>query len=217
MAPLPVRALPGVGRLPIAAIAMAVLAHPINQQAPHSVLPIDCLARDCLPAGYKLEQELAALGIGTAADLRALPRPQLLQRFGERLGAFLHTACRGQVRLSEGPGAGAGAGAAWPSGVVHCCLAGAGVWASAVGSGPAMLTAAAFVTPHSTTTPPPVCGAGSQPSAGEGPSQGSHSRGFIQELRQLCGCRKGRVGCASAHGRERSSPSKTPHTRPKAA
>jgi hypothetical protein len=65
------------------------------------------------PAGHKMEQELAALGIATAADLRVLPRPQLLQRFGERMGAFLHAACRGQVRHRR-PGAGAGlAKAGW--------------------------------------------------------------------------------------------------------
>ncbi|EFN52390.1 hypothetical protein CHLNCDRAFT_138846 [Chlorella variabilis] len=58
VAPLPVRALPGVG--------------------------------------YKMEQALTAAGLATAADLRALTRHQLMQRFGERSGAFLHAACRGK-------------------------------------------------------------------------------------------------------------------------
>ncbi|KAL4422612.1 hypothetical protein ABPG75_008809 [Micractinium tetrahymenae] len=58
VAPLPVRALPGVG--------------------------------------YKLEGELTGMGITTALQLRALPRAQLVQRFGERTGAMLHAACRGQ-------------------------------------------------------------------------------------------------------------------------
>ncbi|KAL4854768.1 DNA polymerase iota [Chlorella vulgaris] len=58
VAPLPVRALPGVG--------------------------------------YKTEQALSAAGIATAADLRAVPRHTLLQQFGQRVGAFLHSACYGQ-------------------------------------------------------------------------------------------------------------------------
>ncbi len=49
-------------------------------------------------AGHKTEEQLQALGVSTAADLRALPRAQLVARFGERVGAQLHGACRGKVR-----------------------------------------------------------------------------------------------------------------------
>ncbi len=97
----------------------------------------------CRIAGHKMEQELTAAGFTSAADLRPLTRHQLVQRFGERTGAFLHAACRGKVvtacctypeltRLSSlsalmiaaflfwhlaGPHPGAGAG---PSQVCHC-------------------------------------------------------------------------------------------------
>jgi hypothetical protein len=50
-----------------------------------------------LRAGYKTEQALSAAGIATAADLRAVPHHTLLQQFGQRVGAFLHSACYGQV------------------------------------------------------------------------------------------------------------------------
>lgn len=50
-----------------------------------------------------MEQALTAAGLATAADLRALTRHQLMQRFGERSGAFLHAACRGKVGGPAGP------------------------------------------------------------------------------------------------------------------
>lgn len=39
------------------------------------------------------------MGIRTAEDLRRLPEPQLVQRFGERVGTWLYLASRGKVRL----------------------------------------------------------------------------------------------------------------------
>ena len=54
-----------------------------------------------LIAGHKTEEQLRALGVSTAADLRALPRAQLVARFGERVGALLHDACRGKVRCDR--------------------------------------------------------------------------------------------------------------------
>lgn len=46
--------------------------------------------------GFRLEAELTGMGLACAADVRALPRGALVQRFGERVGAFLHEACRGE-------------------------------------------------------------------------------------------------------------------------
>lgn len=45
--------------------------------------------------GYKLESELTAMGVRTANDLRAHRRDALVAKFGERVGAYLHSACRG--------------------------------------------------------------------------------------------------------------------------
>ena len=36
------------------------------------------------------------MGLASAADVRQLPRGALVQRFGERVGAFLREACRGE-------------------------------------------------------------------------------------------------------------------------
>lgn len=46
--------------------------------------------------GHTIEAQLTALGLATAADLRALPRAALAARFGLRLGGFLYDACRGE-------------------------------------------------------------------------------------------------------------------------
>ena len=65
----------------------------------------------CNPgAGHKTEGQLQALGIATAADLRAVPRAQLVSQFGERVGAALYGACRGQVRQLLRGGAGSAVG-----------------------------------------------------------------------------------------------------------
>ena len=45
--------------------------------------------------GYKLESELTAMGVRTANDLRACRRDALVAKFGERIGAYLYGACRG--------------------------------------------------------------------------------------------------------------------------
>ena len=45
--------------------------------------------------GYKLEGELTAMGVRTANDLRASRRDELVAKFGERVGAYLYGACRG--------------------------------------------------------------------------------------------------------------------------
>ena len=50
---------------------------------------------NCEPAGNELKE----LGLGTVEDLLSWSKPALVQRFGERLGVFLHLACRGIVSL----------------------------------------------------------------------------------------------------------------------
>ncbi len=47
--------------------------------------------------GYKMGNELTHMDIKTAADLRRISQEKLMQKFGERIGAFLYLACRGQV------------------------------------------------------------------------------------------------------------------------
>ena len=47
--------------------------------------------------GYKIGNELTHMDIKTAADLRRISQEKLMQKFGERIGAFLYLACRGQV------------------------------------------------------------------------------------------------------------------------
>lgn len=76
--------------------------------------PLDHRTFGSVPTGYRIERDLSELGVATAADLRALPRQQLVQRFGERVGGFLFLACRGKAR--EAPAAAAAAAAA-----VLCC------------------------------------------------------------------------------------------------
>ena len=48
-----------------------------------------------LGVGYKLDSELTAMGVRTASDLRAVHRDVLMAKFGERIGAYLYGACRG--------------------------------------------------------------------------------------------------------------------------
>ena len=50
--------------------------------------------------GYKMGNELTHMDIKTAADLRRISQEKLMQKFGERIGAFLYLACRGQVSSS---------------------------------------------------------------------------------------------------------------------
>ena len=50
-----------------------------------------------LPPGFKLERELAALGVATAAQLRAQSSAELARQFGERVGAQLYWMARGKV------------------------------------------------------------------------------------------------------------------------
>ena len=47
--------------------------------------------------GYKLEQQLVSLGVSTAGQLRGWSRADLVQQFGDRIGALLYLACRGKV------------------------------------------------------------------------------------------------------------------------
>jgi hypothetical protein len=66
-------------------------------------------ARSC-PAplrspGFKLDRELAALGVTTCAQLRDVPLADLVARFGERVAAMLDGACRGKVRPQASGGA----------------------------------------------------------------------------------------------------------------
>ena len=52
---------------------------------------------DAAGVGYKMGNELNHMDIKTAADLRRISQEKLTQKFGERIGAFLYLACRGQV------------------------------------------------------------------------------------------------------------------------
>ena len=47
--------------------------------------------------GYKIGNELTHMDIKTASDLRRISQEKLAHKFGERIGAFLYLACRGQV------------------------------------------------------------------------------------------------------------------------
>ncbi len=49
--------------------------------------------------GYKLEAELTAMGVSTANDLRALPKASLVSSFGDRVGSYLYSACRGEASV----------------------------------------------------------------------------------------------------------------------
>ena len=44
--------------------------------------------------------ELKELGLDLVGDLRSWSKASLVQKFGERVGSFLHLACRGLVRRS---------------------------------------------------------------------------------------------------------------------
>lgn len=107
VAPLPVRALPGVGERCLPACQMPHAAC-IPGRSVQVVVPAQkrlhppALLAPPLPPGAKTERDLQALGVHTAADLRSLPRHQLVARLGERTGAFLHAACRGNVRAAAG-------------------------------------------------------------------------------------------------------------------
>ena len=48
--------------------------------------------------GYKMDKQLAALGVQTVSQLRSLSAGQLLQQLGERTATFLQAAAWGQVR-----------------------------------------------------------------------------------------------------------------------
>lgn len=61
-------------------------------------------ARDrscCAGVGYKMDQQLAAMGVQTVQDLRQLSAVQLHRSFGERTAAFLTAACLGQASLAQ--------------------------------------------------------------------------------------------------------------------
>lgn len=47
--------------------------------------------------GFKLSGQLEQLGLRTVSDLRSWTRPQLVQRFGARIGTMLSSAAWGQV------------------------------------------------------------------------------------------------------------------------
>jgi nucleotidyltransferase/DNA polymerase involved in DNA repair len=44
-----------------------------------------------------MNRDLRDMGVAVVSDVAALPRPALLQKFGERSGHFLYFACRGKV------------------------------------------------------------------------------------------------------------------------
>lgn len=84
VATLPVRAIPG--RLQLSC----------THQPLHCVAALRASSsRARTGVGYKLEGELTAMGVRTAMDLRASQRDELVAKFGERIGAYLYGACRG--------------------------------------------------------------------------------------------------------------------------
>ena len=56
------------------------------------------MPRRAIPGiGFKMNRDLRDMGVAAVADVAALPRPALLQKFGDRSGHFLYLACRGKV------------------------------------------------------------------------------------------------------------------------
>ena len=47
--------------------------------------------------GWKMDQELTAMGVVSAADLRGVPLATLTKTFGERTAKYMYGACRGEV------------------------------------------------------------------------------------------------------------------------
>jgi DNA polymerase iota len=95
VAGLPARALPG-GHM-----AAAVVVHRATEPAAHAhpdaptLSHVPCLC-SATGVGFKLDGQLAAQGIKSAADVRRLSRQQLVALLGERAGLMLYDMCRGR-------------------------------------------------------------------------------------------------------------------------
>ncbi len=88
-----------------------------GQSGTHKLCPSDpsshklsCIGR--LPSyrcchvgiGWKMDQELTAVGVTSADDLRGVPLAKLTKAFGERTAKYMYSACRGEVCNSPSRG-----------------------------------------------------------------------------------------------------------------
>ena len=48
-----------------------------------------------------MDQELTAMGVTSASDLRSIPLATLTKIFGERTAKYMYSACRGEVGLQD--------------------------------------------------------------------------------------------------------------------
>jgi hypothetical protein len=48
-----------------------------------------------------MDQELTAMGVMSAGDLRSIPLAALAKTFGERSAKYMYVACRGEVWLQD--------------------------------------------------------------------------------------------------------------------
>ena len=55
-----------------------------------------------------MDQELTAVGVTSANDLRGVPLAKLTKAFGERTAKYMYSACRGEVCNSPWRGQGLG-------------------------------------------------------------------------------------------------------------
>jgi hypothetical protein len=114
------------------------LPHPFSGLPPPPHAPGPC-ARRPAGVGFKLDSQLAAQGIKTAAELRRFSRQQLMALVGERAGALLHGLCRGRdsgavrpagpprsITVEDSFKSCAGPAAARAVLQVRCCCAGPG-------------------------------------------------------------------------------------------
>ena len=53
----------------------------------------------CTGVGWKMDQELSAMGVTSASGLRSIPLATLTKTFGERTAKYMYLACRGEVGL----------------------------------------------------------------------------------------------------------------------
>lgn len=86
VAPLPLRAIPGVG-VKLGSDCQHEIADVMSLTLLHVVLSGGCMA----------DGQLKQLGLETVEQVRPWSQAALVQKFGERIGIFLHQACRGLV------------------------------------------------------------------------------------------------------------------------
>ncbi len=56
---------------------------------------------ECTGVGWKMDQELTAMSVTSASDLRSIPLATLINIFGERTARYMYSACRGEVGLLD--------------------------------------------------------------------------------------------------------------------